>query len=212
MSDQMILRRIRKVLFDLDGTLFDTQELHAQVESRLLSEHGFEITPRELTLRFSGTSTKKIFQTLLGCSESDSRTMCEEKWRILFTRTEESRPLGDLQYVFDTLLLQGIGIAIGTASPKAWARTILVHHALLHYFDEASIIGGDMVDNGKPAPDIWLLASGGIDSGHCFVVEDGFAGVEAGLAAGMTVGLLLPNRHERAIPLECLADVVTLLT
>lgn len=211
MSSQIILQGIQRVLFDFDGTLFDTQDLHAQVESQLLSKRGFEITPQELTQRFAGTSTKKIFQTLLKCSESDARVICEEKWKILFSRIEESRPLGDLQYLFDALLSQGISIAIGTASPKAWAWDILAQYTLSHYFDETLVIGGDMVDHGKPAPDIWMLASGGIDPSHCLVVEDGFAGVEAGLAASMSVCLLLPNQHERAIPLKCLDDIVDLL-
>lgn len=201
---------ILKILFDFDGTLVDTQKIHAEVESQLMIEQGISIDPIELTHRFAGIPTHRVFLEVLSCGENLARELERRKWETLFPRFAEAAPLADLRELFTILSARGIGLAIGTASPRAWAWSILNHHGLLNFFNEGALIGGDMVKNGKPAPDIWVKAAGDTALEKCLVIEDGTAGVQGALAVGMKAGLLLPKRHEEAIPLNKLEDVLQL--
>lgn len=206
------LEGIIRILFDLDGTLFDTQGTHAEVEAHLMAEHGVVLNPADLTSRFAGIPTQRVFMEALGCDETLARELERRKWEILLPRFSEATPLADLEELFFKLSDRGVSLAIGTASPVVWARSILEHHKLFGFFGEDSVIGGDMVGKGKPAPDIWLRAAGGVSPGRCMVIEDGTAGVEGVLAVGMKAGLLLPKRYEGAIPLGGLEDALRLLS
>jgi HAD superfamily hydrolase (TIGR01509 family) len=202
---------IKRVLFDLDGTLFDTQKTHAQVESQLMAEHGVTLDPVDLTSRFAGIPTHRVFMEALGCGEDVARALEVQKWDILLPRFQEAAPLADLRALFSNLSARGVSLAIGTASPRVWAWNILNHHGLLEFFDEDSIVGGDMVANGKPAPDIWITAARDTGFGNCLVVEDGTAGVQGALAVGMQAALLLPKQYEGSIPLDELGDILRVL-
>ncbi len=202
---------VRRVLFDFDGTLFDTQTLHAQVEAELCKQHGVIVSPDEITERFAGTSTKTTFETLLGCDPATAAALARTKWDIMFPRMCEARPLADLRRLFVILQALDVSIAIGTASPQKWARGILERNDLLSFFEQDSVVGGDMVAQGKPAPDIWLLAATHVDPSACLVVEDGVAGVEAARAAGMRACLLTPRTHGYASSISELADILRII-
>lgn len=207
MNRGLYLEGIQRILFDFDGTLFDTQKTHAEVESQLMAEHGITIDSVDLTERFAGIPTHRVFMEVLDCGEELARKLEIRKWELLLPRFLEASPLADLHELFGDLTVCGISLAIGTASPRVWAWSILEHYKLLGFFKAASVIGGDMVENGKPAPDIWIRAAESVPLKHCLVIEDGTAGVEGALAIGMRAGLLLPKRHEGAIPLEGLKNI-----
>lgn len=202
---------ILKILFDLDGTLVDTQKTHAEVESSLMAEHGITLNQVDLTSRFAGIPTYRVFMDALGCGEEVARELEVRKWDILLPRFQEAVPLADLTVLFSGLLDRGISLAIGTASPRVWAWNILNRHRLLEFFDEGAIVGGDMVENGKPAPDIWIKAAGSVPCEKCLVIEDGAAGVQGAISVGMRAGLLLPKQYEGAISLDRLGDILQLL-
>jgi len=62
---------IKAVIFDMDGVVSDTQKLHSRVESSILSRFGINITPEEITLRYSGVRTKEFFKELLTEANAD---------------------------------------------------------------------------------------------------------------------------------------------
>ncbi len=203
---------IERVLFDFDGTLFDTQKLHAEVEAQIiLKEHGMRVNPNELSVQFAGWPTEKVFQAIIGCDDMEAKRLFGMKWDMLFHRAKEAEPLAPLASVFEFLLNKGISLAIGTASVVAWPKVVLAHHNLSTYFIQESIIGGDMVLNGKPHPDIWLKAAKDISTQACLVVEDGLAGIDAANSAKMRSCLLLPKTHPSAMSVSSVNDLVLLL-
>lgn len=56
---------IKAIIFDMDGVISDTQKLHSRVESELLSRFDINITPEEITQRYSGVKTKEFMSQLL---------------------------------------------------------------------------------------------------------------------------------------------------
>ena len=181
--------KIKNVLFDFDGTLFDTQRLHSQVESELLGMHGIVLTPEEITKTYSGVRTEEFFADLLGSREL-ADAVVKKKREILFGRCGEAEEMADLDQLFSFLRSKDILFGVGTASPQKWVDTILQEKGLFHFFDRRSIVAGDMVTKGKPDPETWLKLQRNVPAGECLVVEDGVSGSVAAVACGMHCAVL----------------------
>lgn len=203
---------IRKILFDLDGTLFDTQGFHAEAEAELMEPYGSSITAAELTENYAGRPTESVFMEVLKCDSGIAQMLSKKKWEKILPRAKEAKPLLDLKQLFEKLDSYQIGYAIGTASPTDWAWKLINENRLTGFFDALNVIGGDLVLKGKPDPEIWLRAKGrNIDVKSCLVVEDGIAGIEGAVAAGMFSALLLPKTHPKAFQLDKVENVFRFL-
>ncbi len=202
---------IKRILFDLDGTLFDTQCFHGEAEAALLAEYGVLMHPDELAERFAGIPTEIIFMTVLGCDEKTAHALAVRKWPAVFSRVKEAAQLHDLVSLFARILDRGVALSIGTGSPTQWARDLLHENDLTNFFTSRAVIGVDLVTRGKPHPDIWLMAAQGTPSENCLVVEDGIAGIQGAIAAGMRCALLLPREYPTAMRIKKLDDILALL-
>lgn len=199
--------RIEKILFDLDGTLFNTQGIHAEIESSLLAEKGITLSPEEITRRYAGTHTRKYFAALLGSSES-AENLLSNKRDLLLQRKSEIIPLYTEAF-FDQLRGRGYRLAVGTGASHRTADFLLDDFGIAHFFDR--VICSDDVGEGKPHPETWELAAAGTAPRACLVVEDALSGVEAAMAAGMPAALLLPREHPSATPITALDDLLEIL-
>jgi beta-phosphoglucomutase-like phosphatase (HAD superfamily) len=175
---------IKNILFDFDGTLFDTQKLHSAVESELLQKHGIQISSEEITKKYSGVRTNEFFAELLGDKQLADE-LVRQKWEVLFKRSHLVEELADLSSLFLALKAKDILFGIGTASPKRWVDEILKNNSLEYFFDQDSVVGGDMVEKGKPDKETWARLQRGIPPEQCLVVEDGVSGCLAAISAGM---------------------------
>jgi len=94
--------------------------------------------------------------------------------------------------LLDYLHLKGIKTCIGTTTARKGTNALLEVENMLDEFDE--IVCGDEVENGKPAPDIYLkcLSKFDVDKSEALIFEDGNAGGLAALAAGMRL-VLVPD-------------------
>lgn len=207
----MLDSRVRRVLFDLDGTLWDTQKFHAAAEASLVRQHGISIAPDELSARYAGWPTELVFKEVLGCNATLAGELTVQKWKEIFPRAAEARQLCNIRALLTELRRRCVTYAIGTASPAQWAIDLFAAHDLSDLIDVGDIVGGDMVAEGKPAPDIWLRAARGMPPRKCFVVEDGSAGIEAAVAAGISCALLLPRTHDRATQIHTVDEVLNLI-
>lgn len=201
---------IKNYLFDFDGTLFDTQKLHAVVESELFAENGIAMPPEEITMKYSGIKTEAFFAELLG-DEILAKRLIEKKWEKLLPLASTAEPLADLHVLFSSLKAKGVLFGIGTASPFSWVEEILAINNLTHYFSRESIISGEMVDHGKPHPETWERLQRGTPSQNCLVIEDGVAGVLAAKAANMNyvvVGNSNSKFPENSVFIKSVANLI----
>ncbi|MFO0719019.1 MAG: HAD family phosphatase [Candidatus Paceibacterota bacterium] len=200
--------QIKRVLFDLDGTLWDTQKFHASAEIELMREHGVSVSDEEISAKYAGRPTEKVFMEVLGCDEAMALSLSKRKWDKIFPLATHAKELCQIRDLFLALKQRGIAISIGTASPARWAKDLLQTHILEGLIEETDIIGGDMVESGKPSPDIWLRAAKNTPLVNCLVVEDGLAGIEAAVTAGIPCALILPKKHPKAFQIFSASDIL----
>ncbi|MBW4673773.1 MAG: beta-phosphoglucomutase [Desmonostoc geniculatum HA4340-LM1] len=179
---------IQGVIFDLDGVLTDTAELHYLAWQKLADEEGIPFN-RQANEALRGVSRRASLMLIIGdrpYSEAQIEEMMERKNRyyveLLKNMTSEDLLPGAIA-LLDELRQAGIKIAIGSASKNA--HTVIERLGIGNKID--AIADGYSVQQPKPAPDLFLYAAKelGIEPAQSVVVEDAAAGVEAALAALM---------------------------
>ncbi len=177
------------VIFDLDGVLLDSETLYKKVNFEFFHDLGVEITDEEYN-SFIGISGDKMWgyiteKATLTQPIPDLRAEEKErKYQGLYEN--ELTPNDGLMNLLDSIKAKGIPMAIASSGLMKNIKLILNKLGVENYFDY--IVSGEMPKNGKPAPDIFLLAADyfNIDSNSCLVIEDSRNGVIAAKAAGMT--------------------------
>ncbi len=182
---------IKGVIFDLDGVLVSTDELHFRAWKKLAEEEGIHDFTKEDNMRQKGVSRMESLEVVL---EKGSRSYSEEEKVILADRKngyyvdylQELKEDAVLEGVVETLnKLRGKGIKIGVGSASKNTPLILKKTGLEAYIDEVSC-GLDTVKS-KPDPEVFLIAADKLklSKEDCLVVEDSEAGVIAAKAASM---------------------------
>lgn len=177
---------ISAIIFDMDGVISDTQVLHSKVESELLGRCGVNISPEEITKKYSGVKTADFFFDLLKDKNIDIALLLEEKWEKMISSAQENVPAiaGSIDLI-NELSKNNFPLAVASASRMEFVKLVLHKLGVADKFSE--VVSADEVKHGKPAPDIFLLAAERLNKNpvECLVIEDGINGMEAAKRAGM---------------------------
>jgi HAD superfamily hydrolase (TIGR01509 family) len=184
---------IEGIIFDMDGVISDTQKLHSKVESEILSKHGVDLTPAEITAKYSGVRTKEFFDDLLKKEKREYNLdlLMEEKWSQMKKFASESVKAVDGSIKLIDRLSADYILTVASASNLSYVKTVLKKLGVINYF--SYIVSGDMVKYGKPNPESFLLASLKIriPPQNCLVIEDGVSGMQAAITGRMKcIGLV----------------------
>ena len=190
---------VTHLIFDCDGVLVDSEAIAVRVEEHWLRSAGFDISAVEISERFVGLSYATMASQL---EDQFGRQLPEDLMENVMRETlarfpEELEPISGIGAL---LAANALPRCVASSSKLDRIRLSLRLTDLDALFDDDLIFSAQMVDNGKPAPDLFLFAAEhmGADPASCVVVEDSPHGVTAGVAAGMTVIGLTAGGHATA--------------
>ena len=189
---------LRAVAFDLDGLMFNTEELYQEVDRTLLNRRGKEAS-FELLDQMMGRKSEVALQVLIDwhqLPESVDELIVEAREIMVGLVEERLAPMPGLMDLLATLEQAGTPKGIATSSRREIALSTLNKFDLLPRFE--FLLASDSVEHGKPEPDVYLLAAEklGIEPAEMLVLEDSHFGSQAGVAAGAyTVSVPFGRSH-----------------
>ena len=180
-------RMIKAVVFDMDGVIAETENMHIEAEKQTMLKYGIKISEDELHL-YTGTTAKVMFTDLI--KKYKLKTTFEqifsEKEKILDNMLEEGvKPTKGVINLLLQLKKRKIKLAVASSSHRKMIEQVLKKVRIIDLFD--SIIGAEDIDRSKPDPQIFLMSAKRLKvrPEECWVVEDSKFGVEAAKRAEM---------------------------
>ncbi|HCW53956.1 MAG TPA: HAD family phosphatase [Clostridium sp.] len=176
------MNKIKAVLFDMDGVIFDTEKAYLDTWIKVFNKHGYEMK-REIYISVMGTGRKNVKKTFINIFGENLpiEEMYKEKDYLLAKIIDEGKvPVKDgAEEILSYLKENGYKIALATSAKRVRTDKQVNMAKLEKYFDE--IVTGDDISNGKPDPEIFLKAANklGVKPEECIVIEDSPAGIQA---------------------------------
>ena len=176
------------VIFDLDGTLVDSEPNYYEATRQTLAEHGIPDFTWAQHERFVGISTQETLVLLkerYGLKAPVEELLAETNRRYLALARAATRVYPEMRKFVELLAAEGVPMAVASGSSPEAIEAILTGTGL----DAAlrTVVSADEVARGKPAPDVFLEAARrlGAAPADCVVLEDAAPGAAAAHAAGM---------------------------
>ncbi|MCM1578205.1 MAG: HAD family hydrolase [Ruminococcus sp.] len=185
-ADSSRLMRFGGYIFDLDGTLIDSNGVWEKIDRKVLEKNHVRVSQREIEAAAAMTYEEclEFFHSKgVNCTleelKNEFDSLAEKEYRYNIFLKEGVRE-------FLTLLKNsGKKLAVATASPKRLYEPVLRHNCVYGMFD--TIVTTDEAGASKDSPEVYLLAAEkmGVDPAYCVVFEDVLKGIVSARNAGM---------------------------
>lgn len=206
-SSQESNRKIKAAIFDLDGTLLDTQRLYDEANQIVINQYGNgKEYGAELQVKIHGSPPSfgnkyliEYFEIKLTMEE-----FMNKKDEYLKERVPQCKPIEGVKELTHLLKHKyGLKLAIATSAFKNSTDIKLTNHKDWIKEDFDIIITGEdkRIKKGKPSPDIFLVAANdlGVSPEECIIFEDAVNGAQAGLNTGASIVVGLPDNNVKNI-------------
>lgn len=183
---------IQAILFDLDDLMVNSAPLHIEASRRVFKRIGVDITelPYDEVVGYFGKRVSEIIELIAGYfkleDKIDINDLIKEREKIFLEIIQKDlEPMPGLFELIELLRPLDIRKVVASSGTKIYIKEVLKKFELEDFFEE--IVSGDMVEKGKPDPEVFLKAAEiiGIDPSKCLVLEDSTHGIEAAKKAGM---------------------------
>lgn len=203
----------RGAIFDMDGTLFDTEKLYQRawldVAAQFGEEKNFEL-PKAISGTNLGEESERIVRRFY--PNIDAKAYIARTLELVNTWREQKLELmAGVEEILAFFKSAGVKMAVASSAPVAVIEENLTRANLRGYF--AAIVGGNLVSHGKPAPDIFLLAAEKLNllASDCYIFEDSFNGIRAAAASGGTA-IMIPDQVRPTDDIKKICAVFASLT
>ena len=195
-SANLSRRTIAAVAFDLDGLMFNTEDIYDDVLDEMLTRRGHSFT-RELKIRMMGLPGPLAAQVLIeahALDESPDQLLEEAHQLLAEALPGRLRPMPGLLELLNEIESAGLPKSVATSSSPVFAEAALAIGEITERFD--FVLTAEDVENGKPHPDIYIESAHrhGVEPASLLVLEDSVTGSRAAAAAG-TIAVAVPGHH-----------------
>ena len=191
------------LILDMDGLLVDTEIADRRAWRRAAQDYGCSVTDTdfERVLGRTPADTRDILRATwkARCEPFENHMAIEGQKNVYFSEESISLKPG-AKMLLDWTILNNIPVAIASSSNRQMVESHLANTGLGRKSVDV-VVGGDEVEHGKPAPDIFLLAARRLrtQSDLCLVLEDAEMGIEAAATANM-ISILVPDTSVQTAP------------
>jgi beta-phosphoglucomutase len=185
-ADRRLRKNLNGVIWDMDGVLIDTMELHFKIWQQVFSEYGVEFARQDFNQYF-GTTNLETIQTVFGnkLSNEAARELAEKKQLVFEEKAVNEAELIPgalqwLQFFFD----RGIPQAVASSNTQPFIEKMAAHKNIRQFFEV--LVSAEGLAS-KPDPAVFLESARliNVNPNSCIVFEDAVAGVEGAKRAGM---------------------------
>ena len=208
---------LKAVLFDMDGLITDTEKLLNRFWCQAAREAGFDMKP-EHALGIRSMSPKYAEPHLKGIlgQDFDYYAVRDRRKALMndFIKQKGIEAKPGVNELLDHIKARGLACAVCTATDRERTKWYLGMLGVYDRFDD--FVCGDMIANGKPKPDTYLMGAAklGLDPSECMALEDSPNGIESAFRAGC-IPVMIPDlsqpddetRTKLEAVCETLADV-----
>lgn len=199
-------------IWDMDGTLVDTAELHFQAWKETAAELSQPFSRADFAATFGKRNPEIIHQLWGNRYSNDEIRAIGERKEVLYRAAARKHGVNLLPGVrasLEGLRAAGFRQAIGSSAPRANLDLILELTGTATFF--AAVVSMEDTERGKPDPQTFLIAANtlGVEPAHCVVFEDAPAGVQAAKAGGMKcIAVSFVGHHSEDTLRKAGADLV----
>lgn len=187
------------IIFDCDGVLVDSEIITTTDFIKHLHDLGYQISIEDAIKKFTGISDKMVYKMI---SEETGITFTSEQMNHIQNLIHHSLhakvcAISGISQLLSSLLKTNNKICVASSGTFEKIVQSLTVTDLMTFFSKENIFSIQHVQKGKPAPDLFLFAAKkmNVDPKDCIVIEDSLAGIEAALAANMSVIGFLGGSH-----------------
>ncbi|MBQ4645286.1 MAG: HAD family phosphatase [Clostridia bacterium] len=185
----MNINKFKGVIFDLDGTLFDSMGIWKEVDIAFFKNHGMRMPSdyqdkiKDMHFRTMAIYTKERFHM-----RSSIESIMDEWCELCYDKYANDVPLkAGVKEFLELLKENNIKIAFATANTTELSEVCLKNNGIFEYFDTGAYLHETLTD--KSDPDVYFLACErlGLSPEECIVFEDLLAGIKGAVKGGFTV-------------------------
>ncbi len=194
------MQTIKALLFDLDGTLIDSEFFHFECWNEVLEEFGVKLTYADWLKNYAGVPLPVNAKNLIGkyniVTPIDSIILRRDNLTLERLRTKDVNLMPFVKEFLEFVKAKNLKMALVTSSPRKDVEAIFERNELGRYFD--LIITRTDVTKSKPDPESYNLCRVqlGCLANECLVFEDTINGAKAAKAAGLTCYAIQSNQDE----------------
>ncbi len=202
--------RIKGAVFDMDGLMFDTENLTYKLQKKILQKDGLDFTLEDYkkTVGKRAADLPGFFKKLYGAdfSYEDFHNKCREEYKAYTDKYGVPVKEG-LFELLDSLKADKVKIALCTSTTRRSAGRTLKIAGVFDCFDE--FVCAEDVENGKPDPEPFLKAAEklALSPESCMALEDSVNGIKSAYKAGM-VTVMVPDLIEPSDDIKPMCDYI----